>query len=969
MICKRPTKPLGVFLVLGLLVSCVDADVVGYWQFDEGTGEIAKDGSGNGNDGTLENGTEWTGGKFGDAVQFDGTNGYVNLGNADSFSITGDFTFSMWVKISEYPTSWRNMLSKLVDDTHAEFNFRYKDSTQGQFYYGTGSAAIICMWNPSEDLPLDTWTHIAGVRKNKAYLKLYFNGVEKRTSDITTDAVSTDANVTIGRQSNAIFYFSGIMDEVAIFTEALGEAEIQSVMSGLGHKELASKPNPANEASDRPRDTPLSWAPGTYAATHNVYFGTTWEDVNNASLDNPLDVLVSEDQDANAFDLDKLALSQTYFWRIDEVNAPPDRTVFKGDVWSFTVEPVSYAIPMDAVSVTVSSSDPTSDPNNIINGVGLDENDQHSNDQEHMWLADSTDTAPSLQFELSQVEKLDKVHVWNHNTQTEAILGFGLKEALIEYSAGGETWSELGTVELPQATGANDYTGIDVPLEGIVAGHVKITGLSNHSMLGLPQMGLSEVRFYAVPMRARREIPATGSINLDPLIGLSWRAGRGAAQHEVLLGTDPNALALVATVEDVAYTATVDLDSTIYWQVNEVNDAMDPAIWEGQLWSMDTTEYLPVDDMESYKSLEGSFVWETWTDGFGDDTNGALLGHNGDDMETDITHDGSQSLPYYYGQGGAANSEASRDIERDWGQHGIVSLSLMFYGAESNVAGELYIKVNDTEIATYPVSSDLMIPQWQAWTMDLPAAALGSVHSLTIGVKGGTGMILIDAIRLYNKTSETVAGVTPDDTDLVAHYPFEGNASDVSGNGNDGTLEGGPQFVTGKVGDALDFDGVDDFVSTGKVASQLGIDGNKPRTVSAWVYTRGYANGGIFDVGARVTGEDFCLRTLSDIVDRWRIQYWGGDFDFTFNTMERWVHFTHVHDGTHTKIYADGRLIVDWEKTINTTDINPFQIGCYGWQNDFFYGVIDEVRVYSRPLSQEEALGLAGRTDPIFKEF
>ncbi len=159
----------------------------------------------------------------------------------------------------------------------------------------------------------------------------------------------------------------------------------------------------------------------------------------------------------------------------------------------------------------------------------------------------------------------------------------------------------------------------------------------------------------------------------------------------------------------------------------------------------------------------------------------------------------------------------------------------------------------------------------------------------------------------------------------------------MSGNGNNGTLEGGPQFVTGKV------------------ASQLGIDGNKPRTVSAWVYTRGYANGGIFDVGACVTGEDFCLRALSDIVDRWRIQYWGGDFDFTFNTMERWVHFTHVHDGTHTKITADGRLIVDWEKTINTTDTNPFQIGCCGWQNGFFYGVIDEVRVYRRPLSQEEA--------------
>ncbi|MCP4305719.1 MAG: hypothetical protein GY788_12740, partial [bacterium] len=304
--------------------------------------------------------------------------------------------------------------------------------------------------------------------------------------------------------------------------------------------------------------------------------------------------------------------------------------------------------------------------------------------------------------------------------------------------------------------------------------------------------------------------------------------------------TDPNALTLVATVDEPVYTAAVDMDSTVYIQVNEINDTMDPASWEGHLWEMTTAEYITVDDMESYKSEDGSFVWETWVDGFGDDDNGALLGHNGDDMESDLAYDGKQSLPYYYGQGGATSSEAFRDIERDWGQHGIVSLSLMFYGSPSNVAGPMYIKINDAKIATYPATSDLTIPQWQAWTIDLPASALGNVKSLAIGFESGTGLVLIDAIRLYAKASETIDPVVPDDTGLVAFYPFEGNASDASGNGNDGTEEGGPQYVTGHVGQALDFDGIDDFVSTGKVASQLGIDGNKPRTVSVWAYTRGY---------------------------------------------------------------------------------------------------------------------------------
>jgi hypothetical protein len=205
--------------------------VVGMWSFDEGRDDVAADSSANENDGTLQNGPEWTEGKFGEAIQFDGVDDYVDMGNADHLSITGDFTFSMWVDISEYPTGWRNMLSKLVNDTNAEFNFRYKNSTQAQFYFGTGAAAIICSWNPSEDLPLDTWTHIGGVRKSKEYLKLYFDGAEKRSQNISVDAISTDAHVTIGRQSDNKFYFSGSIDEVIIFNAALEAEDIQTLMN------------------------------------------------------------------------------------------------------------------------------------------------------------------------------------------------------------------------------------------------------------------------------------------------------------------------------------------------------------------------------------------------------------------------------------------------------------------------------------------------------------------------------------------------------------------------------------------------------------------------------------------------------------------------------------------------------------------------------------------------------------------
>ena len=59
---------------------------------------------------------------------------------------------------------------------------------------------------------------------------------------------------------------------------------------------------------------------------------------------------------------------------------------------------------------------------------------------------------------------------------------------------------------------------------------------------------------------------------------------------------------------------------------------------------------------------------------------------------------------------------------------------------------------------------------------------------------------------------------------------------------------------------------------------------------------------------------------------------------------------------------ANGWLIVDVPRTLNTADSNPFQIGAYGRQNDFFDGLIDDVQVYNHALSDAEVAEMAGRT-------
>ena len=71
-----------------------------------------------------------------------------------------------------------------------------------------------------------------------------------------------------------------------------------------------------------PLDVVLSWTADESAATHDVYFGTSFDDVNTASRSNPRGVLVSTGQDANTYDpAGLLEIRRTYYWRVDEVEA------------------------------------------------------------------------------------------------------------------------------------------------------------------------------------------------------------------------------------------------------------------------------------------------------------------------------------------------------------------------------------------------------------------------------------------------------------------------------------------------------------------------------------------------------------------------------------------------------------------------------------------------------------------------
>jgi len=491
------------------------------------------------------------------------------------------------------------------------------------------------------------------------------------------------------------------------------EAHDQSL--GFGHmilssdpampRELGRSPNPANRAVDVPVDTIPSWSPGQYAASHDVYFGTASDAVTNAARDNPMGALASQGQAAVEFDPTSLAYGTTYYWRVDEVNAPPSATIYKGSIWSFTTEPYTYTIP--SVTATASSASVTQGMTAVktVDGSGLSAEGLHSSVDVDGWLSAPGIPLPAwIQYQFSQVYKVRQMKVWNSNQKVEPFLGFGAKSVLIEYSLDGTTWTTLKTEEFPQASGTDTYAGFMVDLGDVLAKYVRLTIQSNWGGF-IPQSGLSEVRFGYIPVQAFAPQPAAAATGVSVNSSLNWRPGREAGSHKVFFGTEQAAVAdgTVAAKTTTEHSYVPDgltFGTTYYWKVDEVNTVTYP----GDLWSFSTLEYMAVDDFENYSNDSPKRLFQTWIDGAGfspdeffpsgnpGNATCSLVGYDptaGDIMETSIVHGGMQAMPIEYNNVTTPyRSEVSRTLDetQNWATNGATDVSLWFRGHPAKFA-------------------------------------------------------------------------------------------------------------------------------------------------------------------------------------------------------------------------------------------------------------------------------------------
>ncbi len=229
--------------------------LVGYWKFDECSGNTTADSSGNGNTGALIDGPVWVDGKFGKALSFDGVDDYVRIEASSSLGVTSQVTVEAWVSAQAYVDS-------VGDNSHIVSRTDWNGGSiyTLNIYGGTHRVAYAVNQYPDQqpsesDLPLNTWTHIA-MTYDGSRVQFYMNGQPDGSYALSGPIQVTTKWLAIGCDSygSTWAHFNGIIDEVRIYNSALSQQEIQIDMTGARANRLTvcvmnSSSLPVNNAS------------------------------------------------------------------------------------------------------------------------------------------------------------------------------------------------------------------------------------------------------------------------------------------------------------------------------------------------------------------------------------------------------------------------------------------------------------------------------------------------------------------------------------------------------------------------------------------------------------------------------------------------------------------------------------------------------------------------------------------------
>jgi hypothetical protein len=480
---------------------------------------------------------------------------------------------------------------------------------------------------------------------------------------------------------------------------------------------IATNPSPSDSAVLADTWVSLSWDPGAYALSHNVYFADNFDDVDTSA-----ESAFRGNQPTTYYVVgfpgfpypDGLTIGTTYYWRVDEVNDTHPESPWKGNIWSFMIPPKkAYGpSPVDGAELV--------DPN-----VRLSWEIGFGSKLHYMYFGDNFDEvnnatgAAPLGFTTYSPGplKLAKTYYWR------------VDEFDIIATYKGEVWSFTteGAVGSPNpANGALDVkqTQILIWTPGVYAASHQVYFGTNKEAVRNADTSSPEYK---------------GAGNL------------GAESY------DPGKL---------------QWNTIYYWRIDEINNANPDSPWIGPVWSFTTANFLVVDDFEDY-DIGNNEIWWSWKDGLGyaahgnepaypGNGTGSMVGDEstGSYCEETIVHGGSQSVPLFYDNSVLRYSEAQKTLTYplDWTENGVNTLTIWFIGDSANAAETMYVVLNGTSGVDNPNPNAAQVEDWTEWTISLQEfnVNLTNVNTITLGfgnrsnpVAGGAGMMYFDDIRLY----------------------------------------------------------------------------------------------------------------------------------------------------------------------------------------------------------------------------
>jgi len=693
-------------MLLTSAVRAADPSLVGWWRLDDGGGTSAIDSSGNGNDGALMGDPQWGVGRIGGALQFNGIDDYVEVPHAEILTVDTEVTVMAWVNAFQYEPAGAGYQG-IIAKGNGPRSYSLYTTAAGVMHFSTGPSGGYIGSTSTATVPLNEWTHVCAQVINGGH-QYYMNGEDAGSggAGATLQGTQDTGTVLIGRtQEGANRSFGGLIDDARVYNRGLSQEEIQSAMIGQGLP-LAFGPNPEDGAPLEATWVTLSWKPGDFAVSHDVYMGEIFDDVNDGTGDtfkgNQASTMFIAGFAGFPFP-DGLVAGTTYYWRIDEVNDANVASPWKGEVWSFWVPPMTAynPDPADGAGFVDPSATFTwtggfgAKLHTVYIGTNFDDVDNAAGGTPLGSASFSPGTLESEKVYYWRVDEFDPPNTYK-----------------------GDVWAFTtpGAVGNPQpANGA-----VDVPMAATLSWTSADNATSHELYFGTDADAVKNATTASPEYIGPR---ALGAESYDPG-GLAW-------------------------------------DSSYAWRVDEVYAT---ETIKGLVWSFATAAFISVDDFESYNDIDppdanSNRIFDIWIDGFGTTDNGALVGNDLPPYaEQTIVHGGAQSMPYFYDNANKT-SEATLTLvyPRDWTEEGVTKLSLWFRGTSSNAADRLFVALGNA-VVYHDDSAATQIAGWNKWVIDLTEFAdvdLTNVNTVTIGIgtkgspaAGGTGTMYFDDIRL-----------------------------------------------------------------------------------------------------------------------------------------------------------------------------------------------------------------------------